>query len=81
MKEPIRKQIYQFGASNLTAQNLIGGFRTAQDIIDYHCKSAKGKMHPKFTADSSKKDGKGFFLLDRWPEKIEQHNQKNTGRF
>ena len=80
-KEPVRKEIQKLAASNYTDRNLIGGFRTAQDLLDYHCKSEKGKMHPKFIADPSKTDGKGFYLLDRWPEKIGQLNDDSSGLF
>ena len=79
MKEPIRKEIKKFGASDYTHTNLIGCFRTAQEIIDYHCTSEFGKMHPKFTPDPDKKDGKGFYLLDRWPEKIRLHPTVKKG--
>ena len=78
-KEPIRKEIQKFAASDYTNQNLVGGFRTAQDVLDYHCNSQHGKMHPKFVADPKKKDGKGFYLLDRWPEKIRTHDDRKKG--
>ena len=81
LKEPIRKEVQKQAASDYTNKNLIGGFRTAQDIIDYHCKSVNGKMHPKFIADPSKTDGKGFYLLDRWPEKIGLLHDSSPGWF
>ena len=79
-KEPIRKEIQKLAASDYTNQNLVGGFQTAQDILDYHCDSNHGKMHPKFVADPNKKDGKGFYLLDKWPEKIGTHDDKKKGK-
>ena len=43
-KEPIRKEIQKLAASDYTNQNLVGGFQSAQDILDYHCESQHGKM-------------------------------------
>ena len=37
-------------------------------------------MHPKFVADPNKKDGKGFYLFDKWPEKIGTHDDKKKGK-
>lgn len=38
-------------------------------------------MHPKFEADPNQKDGKGFYLLDRWPEIIGKYDEKKQGKF